>query len=115
MKLLSRVRLFATPWTVAYKAPLSMEFSRQEWVAISLFKYEIPMYSPIYGYIKIASKYNSQSEQKLTYFKWIREEISNLWLALGAIQRHFSFIRNFETFFFILSPSTQLIILISKA
>ena len=31
VKLLSRVRLFATPWTVAYKAPLSMEFSRQEY------------------------------------------------------------------------------------
>ena len=27
----SRVRLFATPRTVAYKAPLSMEFSRQEY------------------------------------------------------------------------------------
>ena len=25
------VRLFATPWTVAYQAPLSMEFSRQEY------------------------------------------------------------------------------------
>ena len=25
----SRVRLFATPWTVVYKVPLSMEFSRQ--------------------------------------------------------------------------------------
>ena len=31
MKSLSRVRLFATPWTVAYKAVLSMEFSRQEY------------------------------------------------------------------------------------
>ena len=30
VKLLSRVRLFATPWTVAYQAPPSMEFSRQE-------------------------------------------------------------------------------------
>ena len=29
VKLLSRVRLFATPWTVAYQAPQSMEFSRQ--------------------------------------------------------------------------------------
>ena len=29
MKSLSRVRLFATPWTVAYQAPLSMAFSRQ--------------------------------------------------------------------------------------
>ena len=28
--LLSRVQLFATPWTVALQAPLSMEFSRQE-------------------------------------------------------------------------------------
>ena len=30
VKLLSRVRLFATPWTVAYQAPRSMGFSRQE-------------------------------------------------------------------------------------
>ena len=30
VKLLSRVRLFATPWTVAYQAP-SMGFSRQEY------------------------------------------------------------------------------------
>ena len=28
---LSRVRLFATPWTVAHQAPLSMEFPRQEY------------------------------------------------------------------------------------
>ena len=31
MKSLSRVRLFASPWTVAHQAPLSMEFSRQEY------------------------------------------------------------------------------------
>ena len=31
VKSFSHVRLFATPWTVAYQAPLSMEFSRQEW------------------------------------------------------------------------------------
>ena len=30
MKSLSRVRLFVTPWTVAYQAPPSMGFSRQE-------------------------------------------------------------------------------------
>ena len=29
VKLLSRVQLFVTPWTVAYQAPLSMGFSRQ--------------------------------------------------------------------------------------
>jgi len=31
VKLLSHVRLFATPWTVAYQPPLSMGFSRQEY------------------------------------------------------------------------------------
>ena len=30
VKSLSRVRLFATPWTVAYQAPPSMGFFRQE-------------------------------------------------------------------------------------
>ena len=30
VKSFSRVQLFATPWTVAYQAPLSMEFSRPE-------------------------------------------------------------------------------------
>ena len=37
MKSLSRVRLFATPWTVTYQAPLSMGFSRQEyWSGVPL-------------------------------------------------------------------------------
>ena len=31
VKLLSRVRLFATPWTVAHQTPLSMGFSRQDY------------------------------------------------------------------------------------
>ena len=32
----SRVQLFATPWTVAHQAPLSMGFSRQEcWSGLS--------------------------------------------------------------------------------
>ena len=31
LKSLSRVRLFSTPWTVAYQAPPSMGFSRQEY------------------------------------------------------------------------------------
>ena len=34
---LSRVQLFATPWTVAYQAPPSMGFSRQEyWSGVPL-------------------------------------------------------------------------------
>ena len=36
-KLLSRARLLATPWTVAYQAPQSMGFSRQEyWSGVPL-------------------------------------------------------------------------------
>ena len=31
VKSLSRVQLFATPWIVAYQAPLSLGFSRQEY------------------------------------------------------------------------------------
>ena len=31
VKSLNHVRLFATPWTVAYQAPLSVEFSRLEY------------------------------------------------------------------------------------
>ena len=37
VKSLSRIRLFATPWTAAYQAPLSMGFSRQEcWSGVPL-------------------------------------------------------------------------------
>ena len=37
VKSLSPVRLFATPWTVAYQAPPSMGFSRQEdWSGLPL-------------------------------------------------------------------------------
>ena len=37
MKSLSRVQLFATPWTVAYQASPSMGFSRQEyWSGVPL-------------------------------------------------------------------------------
>ena len=38
LEMLSHVWLFATPWTVAHQAPLSMEIFRQrilEWIAIS--------------------------------------------------------------------------------
>ena len=34
VKLLSRVRLLATPWTAAYQAPPSMGFSRQEYWSV---------------------------------------------------------------------------------
>ena len=37
VKSLGHAWLFATPWTVAYQAPLSMEFSRQEYWSGSPF------------------------------------------------------------------------------
>ena len=37
VKSVSRVQLFVTPWTVAYQAPPSMGFSRQEYWSGLLF------------------------------------------------------------------------------
>ena len=39
VKSLSRVRLFATPWSAAYQAPLSMGFSRQEYLFNHIISY----------------------------------------------------------------------------
>ena len=36
LKSLSRVRLLATPWTAAYQAPLSMGFSRQKYLQLTI-------------------------------------------------------------------------------
>ena len=48
VKLLSPVRLLATPWTAAYQAPPSMEFSRQEyWSWVPLPSPNVPGYSGI--------------------------------------------------------------------
>ena len=44
VKLLSRVRLFATPWTAAYQAPSSMGFSRQEYWS------GFPLPSPLFSW-----------------------------------------------------------------
>ena len=42
VKLLSRVRPSATPWTAAFQAPLSMGFSRQEyWSGVPLPSHKI--------------------------------------------------------------------------
>ena len=48
MKSLSHVRLFATPWTVAYQASQSMGFSRQEYWS---FSFSISPYSEHPGLI----------------------------------------------------------------
>ena len=47
VKSLSRVRLFATPWTAAYQAPPTMGFSRQEyWSGVPLPSPKLPYFSP---------------------------------------------------------------------
>ena len=54
VKLLSRVRLLATPWTAAYQAPSSMGFSRQEYWS------GVPLPSPVSG----------RERSKSTTLKW---------------------------------------------
>ena len=49
VKSLSRVRLFVAPWTAAYQAPPSMEFSRQEyWSGVPLPSLNIVLVSAIH-------------------------------------------------------------------
>ena len=49
-KSLSRVQLFATPWTAAHQAPSSMGFSRQEyWNGVPLPSPDKQLISKIYN------------------------------------------------------------------
>ena len=76
VKSLSPVRLLATPWTVAYQAPLSMGFSRQEYWS------GVPSPSPI------KSKEIVKNSWKLFPAKPV---VSVSWLnAQGLIQPHCS-------------------------
>ena len=69
VKLISRVRLLATPWTAAHQAPLSMGFSRQEyWNGVPLpspdmalnTDYSLEIFEPItkFGQVLIFIKLN---------------------------------------------------------
>ena len=49
VKSLSRVWLFLTPWTAAYRAPPSMGFSRQEYLS------GVPLPSPVYHHNSLYS------------------------------------------------------------
>ena len=65
MKSLSRVRLFATPWTAAYQAPPSMGFSRQEyWSGVP---------SPSLSYL--ASPAQNATVQTVSHLMFKRENI----------------------------------------
>ena len=57
VKLLSRVRLLATPWTAAYQAPPSMGFSRQEnWSGVPL-----PSSHSFWNYLGLPGGFDSVS------------------------------------------------------
>ena len=58
VKLLSRVRLLATPWTAAHQAPPSMGFFRQEYWS------GVPLPSPYYPFTSFKT-YNQKFIQKL--------------------------------------------------
>ena len=76
VKLLSRVRLLATPWTAVYQAPWSMEFSRQEnWSGLPLpFPSRKSTWNKNVGMFKITGRnglYISQLGDSIIYHpKW---------------------------------------------
>ena len=58
VKSLSRIRLFETPWTAAYQAPLSMGFSRQEcWSGVPLPSAEKYLTEVLFSISSTASKF----------------------------------------------------------
>ena len=72
VKSLSRVRLFVTPWTVAYQAPLSMRFSRQEcW---SRLPFPSPGDLPNPG-----TEPGSPTLKGRCFTIWATREVLNLW------------------------------------
>ena len=74
VKLLSRVRLFETPWTVSHQAPPSMGFSRQEYWNGLLFP--LPGHLPDPG-IKPTSP-ALQADSLLSPFQRVRQSIAIL-------------------------------------
>ena len=88
VKSLSRVRLFATPWTAAYQAPPFMGFPRQEYWR------GLPLPSPIVHWwgegfkstliiehdILLRKKYAAETRFKWNHFIAVWRGCPNLWL-----------------------------------
>ena len=77
VQLLSRVRLFVTPWTIAHQALLSMGFSRQEYW--SGFPYPPPAWSIL------SSSSSSSQPRDQTQVSWIA---GRFFTILGSPKLH---------------------------
>ena len=77
VKLLSHVRLFATPWTAAYQAPPSMGFSRQEYWS------EVPLPSPGQGGLVCCNSWGCKESDRTERLKWteVNQSEECLWWA----------------------------------
>ena len=72
-KSLSRVWLFATPWTAAYQAPLSMRFSRQEyWSGVPLPSPEMDWICPM---VHITECFNFLARSLWTWWQEVQRMI----------------------------------------
>ena len=80
VKMLSRVRLLATPWTAAYQAPPSMGFSRQEyWSRVPL---PSPLYSLLFPKLRIILKlYKCNAHFKTPFSYKVLKKIWELYLV----------------------------------
>ena len=73
VNLLSRVQLLATPWTAAYKAPLSMGFSRQEYWS------GVPLSSPL----MTSFSHNYLFKGSISNDSHIEDYGSHIWILMG--------------------------------
>ena len=74
LSLLSRVWLFATPWTVTHQAPLSKEFSSQEYWS------GLPFPSPGIKVLRINKRWWGPGERRMFEYCWWRcKLLQSLW------------------------------------
>ena len=94
-KLLSCVRLFVTPWTAACQAPLSLEFSRQEYWSVlpcpspdlpkyGYYELSISIYDHHYGMVAHLSNFFISLMFVVYYGK-----DSGWWIVLQLLSRNF--------------------------
>ena len=85
-KSLSRVRLFATPWTAAYQAPRSMGFSRQEYWTGCHCLLQLNLLHNLHWCLEVLLQHSLEPDYFLIRWsqinKWIRvkaQDLENRW------------------------------------